>query len=226
MSMGSALHENRADESPLMPGSLTQNPPSYLHILATELWLACWTLCSRRQLRRLSLVCKRFRDICLPLLFQQQTIEAGGWWYHLNRYNWVEPLRKLHRAALRLDALADSPHVGSVHSWKFAVVDSLPSEHEATNARLLKVFSATLSLYHNLRSLHLEGLVIDAPFRQTFSELSRLENLALHTCNIVTRNGFVMSLRSFARVRAIFVTSLLRLASPSVAEVREFDRIP
>ncbi|KAF7374135.1 hypothetical protein MSAN_00294900 [Mycena sanguinolenta] len=176
----------------------------YLHILAAEIWLACWTLCSRRQLRRLSLVCKRFRRICLPLLFRHQTIETR--FVPLKESNWVERLHSLHRAAVRLDSLRDSPHVGWVHSWNFGARKFLlPSETVVphigliapTHARLLNTFSTTLSLYHNLRSLDLWELIIDAPFRQTFSELRRLENLAFYSCDIVARNGFVMSLRSF-----------------------------
>ncbi|KAJ6450203.1 hypothetical protein C8R45DRAFT_764798, partial [Mycena sanguinolenta] len=89
----------------------------YLHILATELWLACWTLCSRRQLRRLTLVCKLFRDICHPLIFQHQTTDAQR--EPFTEDNWTQRLRGLHRAAVRLDALAGSTHVGLVHSWKF-----------------------------------------------------------------------------------------------------------
>ncbi|KAJ6483113.1 hypothetical protein C8R45DRAFT_1075462 [Mycena sanguinolenta] len=251
--------ENYAGESSAMSASMTP----YLHILATELWLACWTLCSHRQ---------------------HQTIETGG--ERLTKDNWIERLRGLHRAAVRLDALAGSTHVGLVHSWKFvgksfllepvsriqhhciprdlrtAVTAAKPPQapmnvgcvggrwvdrrqrsvrtcqHNladltsasfaegdprrstdvnacqqtsltgarnavhmglvpATERRLVETFSATLSLYRNLRSLHLEALVVDAPFRQAFSELSRLENLALYSCDIVARDGFVMNLRSF-----------------------------
>ncbi|KAF7374259.1 hypothetical protein MSAN_00308800 [Mycena sanguinolenta] len=131
-------------------------------------------------------------------------IEAREEW--LSSSNWVERLHSLHRAAVRLDALRDSAHVGSVHSWNFSAGKfRLPStayvQHigliTVTYARLLKTFSTTLRLYHNLRSLRLEAFVIDAPFRQTLSELVRLDNLALYGCDIVARNGFVISLRSF-----------------------------
>ncbi|KAJ6462974.1 hypothetical protein C8R45DRAFT_1177879 [Mycena sanguinolenta] len=202
--MNSAQQENRTCESSAVSGSMTRSATPCWHLLATELWLACWTLCSRRQLRRLSLVCKLFRDICLPLIVGHQTFEARGGW--LREENWIEHLHRLHRAAVRLDALADSTHVGSVHSWKFSARKfHLPSERviphigliTLMHARLLKTFSTKLFLYYGLRSLHLEALVIDPPFRQIFSELSRLENLVLCSCDIVARDGFVMSLRTF-----------------------------
>jgi hypothetical protein len=45
--------------------------------------------------------------------------------------------------------------------------------------------------------------------------------------NATTFDGFRFAReRAEYRVRAIFVTSLLRLASLSVAKVREFDRFP
>ncbi|KAF7374261.1 hypothetical protein MSAN_00309100 [Mycena sanguinolenta] len=202
------LNEKCADARSGMSGSPVQSATPYLHILATELWLACWTLCSRRQLRRLSLVCQLFRDICLPLLFQCQTIEAGGVWSQVKKANWVEWLHRLHRTAVRLDVLATSPHVGSVHSWRFAAC-GIPqfSEHSeiqhfglfiSTYMRMLNTFSTTLSHYHNLRSLHLEAIVIDEPFRQALLDLSRLEDLALRSCDIAARSGFVLRLRSFA----------------------------
>ncbi|KAJ6450204.1 hypothetical protein C8R45DRAFT_1043921 [Mycena sanguinolenta] len=191
----------------LVSDSMTRGAIPYLHILPIELWLACWAQCSRRQLRRLTLVCKRFRGICLPLLFQHQTIEAREEW--LNKSNWVERLHSLHRAAVRLDSLGrESEHVGSIRSWHFAAGKfHLPFKVETfiphiglitpTHARLVEAFSATLCLYRNLRSLHLEALVIDASFRKTFRELSRLEDLALCDCDIVARDGLVMSLLRF-----------------------------
>ncbi|KAJ6450169.1 hypothetical protein C8R45DRAFT_120581 [Mycena sanguinolenta] len=204
MSMDSTLQENCTEGCSVVSASMSRGTTPYLHILATELWLACWTLCSRRQLRRLTLVCKLFRDICHPLIFQHQTIDAQR--EPFTEDNWTRRLRGRHRAAVRLDALAGSAHVGSVHSWKFVPGIYVLSESSTiphselvhtTYARLLKTFSTTLGLYHNLRSLHVEALVIDAPFRQILSNLSRLENLALCSCDIVARDGFVMSLRSF-----------------------------
>ncbi|KAF7374239.1 hypothetical protein MSAN_00306800 [Mycena sanguinolenta] len=202
--MDNAQEENYADGCSVMSGSITRSAMPYLHTLPTELWFACWTLCSRRQLRRISLVCKRFRDICISLIFQQQTVEARG--ERLHKGNWIEHLHRLHRAAVRLDALAGSAHVASVHSWKFVAGKFTPAERpdiphlglvHTTYARLLKTFSTTLYLYHNLRSLYLEAVIIDAPFRQIFAELSRLDILALHSCDIVERDGFIVKLRSF-----------------------------
>ena len=62
-------------------------------ILPVELWLACWRYCSKRQLRRLSLACKLFRSICLPLLLERQTADIAALAHGLTRYNWVERTR-------------------------------------------------------------------------------------------------------------------------------------
>ncbi|KAJ7453424.1 hypothetical protein FB451DRAFT_668752 [Mycena latifolia] len=54
------------------------NPPiPYLFILPAEIWLACWTLCSSWQLRRISLVCQLFRSLCFPLLLQYQHFDVA-----------------------------------------------------------------------------------------------------------------------------------------------------
>ncbi|KAF8210020.1 hypothetical protein K438DRAFT_1571452, partial [Mycena galopus ATCC 62051] len=118
----------------------------YLHILPTELWLACWVLCSRRQLRRLSFVCKLFREICLPVLFKEQTIDAGGGWQGIDGDNWIDRLHKLHRAAVRLDALAESPHIEFIRSWRFLPCDGKypwPSPH-----RLQRIIQ-NIGLFHS-----------------------------------------------------------------------------
>ncbi|KAF7374260.1 Acylamino-acid-releasing enzyme [Mycena sanguinolenta] len=193
-----------------------------LEILPTEIWVACWTLCSRRQIRRLSVVCTVFRNICLPLLFEHQTIEVGEARYGPKKENWVERIYGFHRAAVRLDALANSSRIDLVCSWRFGASDCLGPPPDwsvqlsvlfpCTYARLLNTFSATLSLYRNLRSLHFETLIIDVPFRRSLSELSRLENLTLCSCEILERNGFAMKLRSF-------VISTKRLTDPAAPKV-------
>ncbi|KAF8181180.1 hypothetical protein K438DRAFT_1768021 [Mycena galopus ATCC 62051] len=181
----------------------------YPHIFATELWLACWALCSRRQLRRLIMVCRLFRDICLPLLFEEQILDAGGVWYDVTQDNWIDRLHRLHRAAVRLDSLAKSPHVGSIRSWKFIATEQDPVRRStdrdiqhfgllnSTYERVLSSFSFTLPLYDNLKSIHLQVFTIDAAFRKTLANLPRLENLTLSSCEITARTGCVLGLRSF-----------------------------
>ncbi|KAJ6450199.1 hypothetical protein C8R45DRAFT_1043910 [Mycena sanguinolenta] len=239
--MDSAQQEIYAGRSSVMPvsDSTTRGAIPYLHILPIELWLACWAQCSRGQLRRLTLVCKLFRGICLPLLFQHQTIEAREEWF--NKSNWVERLHSLHRAAVRLDSLRESAHVGSIRSWHFAAGKfRLPFTVETfiphiglitpTHARLVETFSATLCLYRNLRSLYLEALIIEASFRKTFRELSRLEDLALCDCDIVARDGLVMSLHSFTistKKPAVYAVKVpqepLRIVSPDFLHSLHLD---
>ncbi|KAJ7874533.1 hypothetical protein B0H14DRAFT_2290640, partial [Mycena olivaceomarginata] len=84
-----------------------------------EIWLACWTLCSRCQIRRLSLVCKLFRALCLPLLFHHQTIDLSKLKQYIDSDNWIDHLHKAHRAAVRLDRLAEEPRAALVRSWTF-----------------------------------------------------------------------------------------------------------
>ncbi|KAJ7091782.1 hypothetical protein C8R44DRAFT_647265 [Mycena epipterygia] len=189
---------------------LARSATPYLRILPTELWLACWALCSRRQLRRFALVCKHFRALCLPLLFQNQIIDAGGAWQGIQTNNWTDRLHKLHRAAVRLNRITESPHIASIQSWKFIARDVgayRPSDiqhfalFDSTYERVLKTFSTTLRLHHNLRSLHLEGLTIDSPFRRTLWSLSKLEDLTLSSCDIVARDGFILRLASFTVLR-------------------------
>ncbi|KAJ6512473.1 hypothetical protein C8R45DRAFT_1152149 [Mycena sanguinolenta] len=151
-----------------------------------------------------SLVVYALADSFAAFHLSHQTFEGPG--ERLTAQNWIVHLHRIHRAAVRLDALAGSAQVGSVHSWKFCATKfQLTPERfiphiglvTLTHVRLLKAFSTTLGLYHNLHGLHLEALVIDAPFRQIFSKLSRLDTLALRSCEIVARDGFIMRLRSF-----------------------------
>ncbi|KAJ7444505.1 hypothetical protein FB451DRAFT_1294227 [Mycena latifolia] len=95
------------------------SPIAYLHILPAEIWLVCWTLCSARQLRRLSLVCQRFRSLCLPLLFQDQHFDGIPMQHRVDPDNWIDRVRHLHRTAVRLDRLAEGHHALLVRSWKF-----------------------------------------------------------------------------------------------------------
>ncbi|KAJ6450198.1 hypothetical protein C8R45DRAFT_946965 [Mycena sanguinolenta] len=163
------------------------------------------TLLAHTGYRTLARMLDSVFSVAAPAPHIDQTIDAQR--EPFNEDNWTRRLRGLHRAAVRLDELAGSTHVGLAHSWKFIGGRfMLPSVERIqhcirlvtpTHTRLVEIFSATLYLYRNLRSLCLEALVIDAHFRQTLSELSRLENLTLRSCHIVARDGFVMSLRSF-----------------------------
>ncbi|KAF7339218.1 hypothetical protein MVEN_01999200 [Mycena venus] len=185
-------------------------PPPYPDIIPIELWLLCWSLCSRPQLRRLSMVCRLFRDICLSLLFEQQTIDSAGLWSSVNRHNWIDLLHRMHRAAVRLNTLCESPHIRLVRSWKFLAYPSIwprsPTLRDvqnfslfsSTHSRVLSAFSSTLSRYHNLQALHLQGLTIDPPFRESLALLPRLDDLTLSFCDIIARSGSIFRLTRFS----------------------------
>ncbi|KAJ7466080.1 hypothetical protein FB451DRAFT_1261744 [Mycena latifolia] len=187
------------------------NPPiPYLHTLPAEIWLACWTLCSSRQLRRISLVCQLFRSLCFPLLLQHQDFDIAAVEKTLDRKNWIDPVCRLHRTAVRLDRLAEGHHALLVQSWKFSARHSVyrvaPRYPQIPNLglfdavydRVIATFSATLARYQNLQSLDIRGLTIDTSFKDTLLSLSVLDHLTLDGCDIIAREGPLMKLKSFA----------------------------
>ncbi|KAJ7909139.1 hypothetical protein B0H13DRAFT_2273000 [Mycena leptocephala] len=215
----------------------------YLHLFPMELWLACWTLCSSRQLRRLSLVCQLFRAICFPQLLQNQAVNMWKLQAGANEENWVDRLQELHRSAVRLDRLAKSSHVGSIRSWMFMGNNNSPGlaylhvqnihMFDVIYDRVLAKFSSTLGLYQNLRSLYLGSITIDEPFRTTLSSLSMLEDLTLRVCDVVAREGFLMEVHLFSfsgdliRRGARSNTTLpLRIVSPKGLYKLDIDATP
>jgi hypothetical protein len=95
-----------------------QPPVAYLYVLPVELWLACWMFTSTRQRRRLSLVCHLFRSLCFPSLIERQSADIASLVEHIDRNNWVQRTHRLHRAAVRLERLAETPLVLAVRAWK------------------------------------------------------------------------------------------------------------
>ncbi|KAJ7229348.1 hypothetical protein C8J57DRAFT_191571 [Mycena rebaudengoi] len=183
----------------------------YLDLLAPEVWLDCWTPCSTRQLRRLSLVCHLFRTLCLPLLFRHQSLDVGQVWSPVDKDGWEDRLDYMERTAVRLERLLEGPRAVWVRSWRFsATAEAAPHtrlllniqnrEHfvllEKLYEQIIATFASTLGLYHNLRSLHLQGVTVDTHTRNTLSSLSNLESLTL-ACDITARDGDLMKLKSF-----------------------------
>ncbi|KAJ7697219.1 hypothetical protein B0H17DRAFT_376541 [Mycena rosella] len=177
-------------------------PTTYLHLLPVELWIACWTLCSHRQLRRISLVCQLFRSLCLPLVFQDQTFDVAALGRQLTRNNWMDRVRHLHRTAVRLDRLIESPYAHFVRSWKVTLPHSsrispyhpdIQNIHvfDTTYDRVVTTFCRTLEVYQNLSSLYLQRFTIDTAFRTTLISLPRLQTLTLSECNMVDQHGFL-----------------------------------
>ncbi|KAF7344978.1 hypothetical protein MVEN_01660500 [Mycena venus] len=185
-----------------------ETPFAYLPFLPAEVWLACWTLCSRRQLRRLSLVCHFFRSLCLPLLLQDQTFDVASVMLRLRWDNWMDCVPRLHRTAVRMDKLTDSRLAPFVRSWKAAIgpdksTRMLMHRHpdhldwqdkhlaETMHDRIVTAFSTTLGACKNLSSLTLQNFTLDTPLRNTLTSLSRLNDLSFHDCCITARNGFL-----------------------------------
>ncbi|KAJ7099742.1 hypothetical protein C8R44DRAFT_988590 [Mycena epipterygia] len=171
-----------------------------------EIWTRIWYSCSKRDIRNLIFVCRDFRDICQPLLFQHQQFGAPEPFSGLFHHDWITTTRSLHSAKIRLQKLAVSRHVLAVRVWRFyrsLEYDALPAANPhilhihlipETQEKVAQVFSSTLGVYQNLRSLHLFGFTIDSPFRQTLSALDRLEELHMAECNIPAREGPLLTL--------------------------------
>ncbi|KAJ6558846.1 hypothetical protein DFH09DRAFT_1162626 [Mycena vulgaris] len=184
---------------------MSSAPIPYLSMLPSEIWLACWTLCSARQLRRVSLACHLFRSLCLPLLFHTQSVDMVD----LTRGDWIENVHRLHRAAVRLERIADEPSVRMVRSWTFAATRNVVARSrfysritnigmvDVMDQRVVTAFSSTLGRYSHLRSLNIRELLIDRPFRDTLVSLSMLEEVTLGHCEISARDGVLLNLKHF-----------------------------
>ncbi|KAJ7046107.1 hypothetical protein C8F04DRAFT_1063321 [Mycena alexandri] len=208
------------------------NPP----LLSVEVWSACWALCSRRQLRRISLVCQLFRSIVLPLLFCEQSFDVVALEMATTGGNWKETVHHLHRTAVRLDKLAQNPHVSWVRSWKavfsfngpaamIQFIPGLKNTHlfELTHDRVVSRFSTTIQLYENLSSLHLAQLTVDASFRAGLALLQRLEDLRLSGCKITGRNGLLRLQRLTIRGYHLPSADPLEITSPDNLHTMTLD---
>ncbi|KAJ6602742.1 hypothetical protein DFH09DRAFT_451198 [Mycena vulgaris] len=205
----------------------TMFPPDYLHLLPLELWLACWSLCSLQQLRRISLVCRLFRSLALPLVFKHQKFDVAALGVRVGQRNWMDRVRHLHRTAVRLDRLLEG-HAPLVRSWKVAFNNELVPMGRAhpdiwnihvfdtIYDRITTTFSATLGTYQNVSSLDIHRFNIEATFRNTLLSLPKLEDLTLRECNIVARDGFLSlaSLTILSNTGAPPSSDPLQLASP------------
>ncbi|KAJ7776220.1 hypothetical protein B0H16DRAFT_1003023 [Mycena metata] len=180
--------------------------------LPTELWAQCWSRSSPRNLRGLTLVCRYFRTVCQPLLFQNLEIQAPDP-EDVDRTNWMYFARRIHRSTLRFAHISGSAHVSSVRSIGFSgrfdfgsLVEMHPAivnihRVEEMYLTLLHSFLDTLGNYQNLRSLRLTQLTLDTQVRDALVSLGRLESLELITCDIVVRSGFSLPLQEFKVIR-------------------------
>ncbi|KAJ7642176.1 hypothetical protein FB45DRAFT_901961 [Roridomyces roridus] len=159
-----------------------------------EIWLACWVLVSRRQLRGLSLVCKLFRSLCLPVLFAHQSAGAPGMKSRIDR---IEHTHRLHRLALRLDKLAQPPYVSLVRSWRVTIDPVVHVHFSALRDRAYTKFLESLGSYRNLVSLEMTGILIDERVRTTLRALDNLEELKLNLCDVDPPVGALVQVERF-----------------------------
>ncbi|KAJ7821197.1 hypothetical protein B0H14DRAFT_2371457 [Mycena olivaceomarginata] len=170
--------------------------------LPVEIWAACLGLCTLQQLRRVSLVCRLFRSLVLPRLFREQMLSVTALGWGLDKDNWMDRVRHLHRTAVRLDRLAESPFPSFVHTWTSYITSSyalrsfrpeIQNIHlfDTLNARVLQTFVITLKNYRNLSSLHIDLATIDPPFRKALESLPKLKELRLRNCHIDAAEGFL-----------------------------------
>ncbi|KAF7344977.1 hypothetical protein MVEN_01660400 [Mycena venus] len=165
-----------------------ETPFAYLPFLPAEVWLACWTLCSRRQLRRLSL---------------DQTFDVAAAMLGLCQGTWMDCVPRLHRTAVRMDKLIESRLAPFVRSWKAAIAidkytrmlihrapDHLDwqDKHlaETMHDRIVTAFSNTLEAYKNLSSLTLRNFTLDTPLRNILASLSSIRTLDLHDTKYIS----------------------------------------
>ncbi|KAJ7473590.1 hypothetical protein B0H11DRAFT_1338534 [Mycena galericulata] len=191
-----------------MRSSCRDNDGDYVEKLATEIWVACWSLCKPAELRRLSLTCRYFRTLCQPLLFRRQMVVAPH--DMVDRHNWIKVTMDLHNRAEGLNQLAVSPHAASVREWLFmgdraSVAELLPRLPLITNiriladtwSRLVTIFTTTLGAYRQMTELCLDNITVDPKMWAALESLDLLEEVSLRECEIVVREGPLLRLQRF-----------------------------
>ncbi|KAJ7495319.1 hypothetical protein FB451DRAFT_364899 [Mycena latifolia] len=212
-------------------------PVSYVHLLPVELWQICLTLCSIRQLRRISLVCHLLRALCIPFLLEHQSFDVAALAAGMNRTNWMDRVRHLHRTAIRVEKLSVGPYPLLVRSWKVTLRPAnIPTTRLAPNIlkihlfdamyeRATTTFRATLGVYQNLTALEISGFTIDAAFLGTLASLSHLEALTIRNSEIVACKGFLGlgSLTACGLRLALGGEGPLQIASPETLHTLNLD---
>ncbi|KAJ6453380.1 hypothetical protein C8R45DRAFT_634088 [Mycena sanguinolenta] len=171
-----------------------RKPIDYQHLVPTEVWIACWAFCTSRQLRRISVVCRHFRSLTVPSLFQHQALDVKTLVEGLTPDNWIDHFHHLHRIAVRLDSLATSPFPALVRSWRVTFSYSPLSlsgpqmKHtklfDAMQDRATSTFFSTLGLYRNISSLHIEISRIGSAAWETLLCLPLLQTLHIEAVHI------------------------------------------
>ncbi|KAJ7793567.1 hypothetical protein B0H14DRAFT_2925920, partial [Mycena olivaceomarginata] len=208
----------------------------YPYDIPVEVWLMCWSPCSLRQLRRISLVCKLFRSLVLPQLFREQSFDVMALAQGLDHGNWRERIHRLHRMAVRLDRLAEVPSPLWVHILKVFFgprtplhyshlsIDKIHLFDTLQGIRMDLVFPMTFSRYRNLSTLHIGHTAIDPPFREALQSLPKLKDLLLRDCLIHV--GETMPLNNLTIILCSSMRLPVRLADPETLHTLAFDVVP
>ncbi|KAJ7167224.1 hypothetical protein C8R43DRAFT_169035 [Mycena crocata] len=209
--------------------------------IPVETWLQILQSCSKQELRSLALVSSYFRDLCQPLLFEEQYFTARQGW--ISESPWIPVTERLHWSKIRLRNLAASSHALSVRHWSFhanpeiaGLPDRIPTVLNInllpeTYNSVVEVFSSTLTAYENLRSLHLSRFTIDGTIRTTLTSLGRLDELKMSGCILLGRTGPLLPLRSFALIESAHPVQSgpeesMQLVSPETLRTLTIDGSP
>ncbi|KAK7055974.1 hypothetical protein R3P38DRAFT_2444990, partial [Favolaschia claudopus] len=164
-------------------------------LVPTEIWLLCWDVCSRCEISRLSLVCKRFRTISLPFLFKHQSLDLAAMEQGIDQDKFADRLDYMRRSAARVENLTDPScaALSLIESWtvRFGYEHALSSKKQdieiedlrlfnKLRARIMETFCETLRLYPNLSSLDMERYAVDTAFLTMLAGLPHLRDLRLH----------------------------------------------
>ncbi|KAK6987564.1 hypothetical protein R3P38DRAFT_332961 [Favolaschia claudopus] len=166
-------------------------PLRYLSLLPVEIWALCWVLCSLRQQRRLSFVCKLFRSLTIPFLFKDLSFNAAvdDCDFYMDKENRSRRLCSMHRTAIRLEKLTESPLAFAPFVQSWTVTLGYQERHkldttglsEALHTRIFETFGKALTLCHNLSTVHLKRLKIDTMLLSMVLSLPKLQHLAIDT---------------------------------------------
>lgn len=167
---------------------------AYCTRLPEEVWLKCFAGADPSDLSSMVAVCRYFKGLCQPLLFQNMQLTA---------LKGPSAIQHAGRSTTRLEDLAASSRVSSVRSWMFTL--RVPGGRRTpyvdvakTYSDTISIFRTTLGAYHNLRSLSLCGLTIDAPLRHTIASLEMLQEVTLSDSIVLARTGALLAVREFS----------------------------
>lgn len=180
--------------------------------LPTEIWQECWSYMPRKQLKRLSLVCPLFRDICQSIQFRRLVVSCPPS-EDVDRDNWKSLTWDLIHEKARFHAISSNPRLARmVREWTFhgtlgmhfLAVEfpfvrhmHLISDHYDA---AVEEFAATLHRYPNLAVLDMSGVVLSRALRRTICTLRNLRSLHFAGCEIVGRRGPTVELERFSFV--------------------------